>query len=130
MLKFFTHSPLRQTQHELRRSVELAFTLARAHGKNVVLTPTQSRERGQLSLRLPKTVRWGKPTHIPLPKEMSGTGWNEAKPRSITVTPQRKATANVWFLNDGCGALCMKLSLLGEVEMLRYRSLIKRWVRI
>jgi hypothetical protein len=42
--------------------------------------------------------------------------------------PQRRASANVWFLHHGRQALCLRLDLSGAVELLRYRPLLGTWV--
>jgi hypothetical protein len=120
-------TPLSSVQRELRRSIDLAFKLANARNQTITLSPSKKRRQGQLNVELPNLVRWGKPEHIPLPESLKGSAWAKAKPRAITVTPQRTATANVWFLNDGRGALCLRLSIQGQVELMRYNRLLRRW---
>jgi len=120
--------PLRAAQDELRRSLHLAFNLATTHGRAVVLEPCRAATEGRISLRLPEGVCWGRPSAIPLPPSLTGSGWRGGRPRPITVMPQRRASANVWFLHHGREALCLRLGLSGTVELLRYRPLLGTWV--
>jgi len=120
--------PLRAAQAELRRSLHLAFRLAALHRRAVVLEPLQQATEGCVALRLPEGVRWGRPLNIPLPPSLEDSGWRDGRPRPITVMPQRRASANVWFLHHGRQALCLRLDLSGAVELLRYRPLLRAWV--
>lgn len=120
-------APLRAAQTELRRSLHLAFRLATLHRRVVVLEPFQQATEGCLALRLPEGVRWGRPLSIPLPPSLADSGWQDGRPRPITVMPQRRASANVWFLHHGRQALCLRLDLSGAVELLRYRPLLRAW---
>ncbi len=120
--------PLRAAQAELRRSLHLAFRLASLHRRAVVLEPFQQATEGRLALRLPAGVRWGRPAATPLPPSLADSGWQDGRPRPITVMPQRRASANVWFLHHGRQALCLRLDLSGAVELLRYRPLLRAWV--
>jgi len=120
--------PLRAAQAELLRSLHLAFRLATLHQRAVVLEPFQQAIEGRIALRLPAGVRWGRPSAIPLPPSLADSGWGDGHPRSITVMPQRRASANVWFLHHGRQALCLRLDLSGAVELLRYRPLLRAWV--
>jgi hypothetical protein len=120
-------APLRAAQAELRRSLQLAFRLASLHRRAVVLEPFQQAAEGSLALRLPTGVRWGRPLSIPLPPSLEDSGWRDGHPRPITVMPQRRASANVWFLHHGRQALCLRLDLSGAVELLRYRPLLRAW---
>jgi hypothetical protein len=119
--------PLRAAQAELRRSLHLAFRLAALHRRAVVLEPFQAAAEGCLALRLPTGVRWGRPVAVPLPPSLEDSGWQDGRPRPITVMPQRRASANVWFLHHGRQALCLRLELSGAVELLRYRPLLRAW---
>ena len=120
--------PLRAAQAELRRSLHLAFRLASTHHRTVVLEPCREATEGRISVRLPAGVQWGRPAAIPLPPSLAGSGWRGDRPRPITVMPQRRASANVWFLHHGREALCLRLDLSGAVELLRYRPLLGTWV--
>jgi hypothetical protein len=120
-------APLRAAQAELRRSLHLAFRLASVHRRTVVLEPFQQATEGSLALRLPEGVRWGRPLSIPLPPSLADSGWRDGRPRPITILPQRRASANVWFLHHGRQALCLRLDLSGAVELLRYRPLLRAW---
>ena len=120
-------APLRAAQAELHRSLQLAFRLASLHRRAVVLEPFQQAAEGCLALRLPEGVRWGRPLSIPLPPSLADSGWRDGRPRPITVMPQRRASANVWFLHHGRQALCLRLDLSGAVELLRYRPLLRAW---
>jgi hypothetical protein len=119
--------PLRRARRELQRNLHLAFRLASAHQRPVVLEPGFSCDKGCLSLHLPEGVRWGRPATVPLPPSLADSGWRGGKPRPITVMPQRRATANVWFLHHGREALCLRLGLSGTVEILRYRPVLRTW---
>jgi hypothetical protein len=119
--------PLRAAQAELRRSLHLAFRLASTHHRAVVLEPCREATEGRISVRLPEGVQWGRPAAIPLPPSLAGSGWRGDRPRPITVMPQRRASANVWFLHHGREALCLRLDLSGSVELLRYRPLLGAW---
>jgi len=120
--------PLRAAQAELRRSLHLAFRLAATHRRAVVLEPCRRAMEGSVAVRLPDGVRWGRPKTVPLPPSLSGSGWRGGRPRPITVMPERRAAANVWFLHHGREALCLRLDLHGSIELLRYRPLLGAWV--
>lgn len=120
--------PLRAAQAELRRSLHLAFRLAATHHRTVVLEPCREATEGRISVRLPEGVQWGRPAATPLPPSLADSGWRGDCPRPITVMPQRRAAANVWFLHHGREALCLRLDLGGTVELLRYRPLLGTWV--
>lgn len=119
--------PLRAAQAELRRSLHLAFRLASTHRRAVVLEPGRKGAEGRISVRLPEGVQWGRPAAIPLPPSLAGSGWRGGRPQPITVMPQHRASANVWFLHHGREALCLRLELSGSVELLRYRPLLGAW---
>lgn len=120
--------PLRAAQAELHRSLHLAFRLASLHRRAVVLEPFHLAAEGRIAMHLPEGVRWGRPTAIPLPPSLADSGWRDGRPRPITVMPQRRASANVWFLHHGRQALCLRLDLSGAVELLRYRPILGAWV--
>jgi hypothetical protein len=121
--------PLRAAQAELRRSLHLAFRLAATHHRTVVLDPGRQAREGHLAVQLPEGVRWGRPSAIPLPPVLADSGWRSGRPRPITVMPQQRAAANVWFLHHGRQALCLRLDLSGAVELLRYRPIFRAWTR-
>ena len=121
--------PLRAARNELCRGLHLAFRLAATHRRTVVLEPCMEATEGRISVRLPKGVHWGRPVDVPLPPSLADSGWRGGRPRPITVTPQRRAAANVWFLHHGREALCLRLELSGTVELLRYRPLSGAWTR-
>ncbi len=120
-------------QDELRGSLDQAFAMARNHGCNITLSMKDEGRMDVLPVRLPRSVKWGKPAGIPLPpgvqppKKAATDG--ESLP-SITVTPRRTATAALWFVNDGSDALCMRLNGHGHVLMYRWRSGLSRWVKV
>lgn len=121
--------PLRAARTELQRNLRLAFRLATIHDRAVVIEPIRGAMEGRLSLRLPEGVRWGRPQEIPLPPDLAGSGWGAGQLHPLTVMPRRRAAANVWFLHDDRQALCLRLGLLGSVELLRYRPLLRAWTR-
>jgi hypothetical protein len=120
-------APLRAARRELKARLHLAFRLASLHHRVVVLEPGAKSGRGLVSLQLPQEVAWGCPPAIPLPPNLEGSGWDRDCPRPITVMPEHRATANVWFLHHGREALCLCLGLKGTVELLRYRPLLGAW---
>lgn len=120
--------------HEIRGSLEQAFSLARARGSNVTVALGQASGAGEhLPVQLSRRIKWGKPAQIPLPPGMDApkaadrTG--EAHP-ILTVTPRHTALASTWFLNDGREALCMRLSGQGKLQVLRWRQDRRKWVRV
>ena len=119
--------PLQAARKELHRSLHLAFRLAAAHRRVVVLEPCREACRGAITVHLPEGVHWGCPESVPLPPDLAETGWQGELPRPIAVTPQRRAMANVWFLHHGREALCLRLGLSGSVELLRYRPFLGAW---
>lgn len=122
-------SDLRETARELRRTLETGFRLAERTGSFVVIEPEPRRGRGRLAPLLPKSFAWGKPARVPLPPRTLDVRWVEA-PRSFTLTPWRTATAGMWFLRDGSRALCVSLSAKGDVKVLRFRPLLRRWTEV
>ena len=121
-------SPLRAARAELDRSLHLAFRLASIHHRAVVLEPYRPATEGRISVKLTEGVRWGRPAAVPLPPNLIDSGWRGGRPRPITVMPQRRASANVWFLHHGRETLCLCLDLSGSVELLCYRPLLGAWV--
>jgi hypothetical protein len=119
--------PLKAARAELRRSLHLAFRLASTHHRTVILEPSRKAMEGHVSVKLPDGVRWGRPAAIPLPPSLADSGWRGGRPRPITVMPERRASANVWFLHHGREALCLRLGLTGSIELLRYRPLLRAW---
>lgn len=128
LLPGFLSPALRQASRELRTQLELAFRLATLHRRPVVLEPSRRAGSGQVAVRLPRGVRWGCPATIPLPPRLAATGWATGRPRPITVTPERRAAANVWFVHHGRQALCLCLELGGGVVIFRYRPLLGTWI--
>lgn len=124
----FPSRPLRAARRELRHRLELAFSLADTHARLVRLEPARPATGGQVSLRLPREVHWGRPSSVPLPPGLADSGWRGGRPRPITVMPRRRAAANVWFLHHGREALCLRLDLQGQVELLRYRPFLRTWI--
>jgi hypothetical protein len=120
--------PLQAARAELRRSLHLAFQLASSHRRTVVVEPYRQAAEGHVAVKLPEGVHWGRPATIPLPPSLADSGWRGGRPRPITVMPQRRASANVWFLHHGREALCLRLNLSGSVELMRYRPLLRAWV--
>ncbi len=121
-------------QQDLPAAVMQAQHLARARGRNVIVAIGKP-ELGPdiLPVNIPARVKWGKPSHVPLPKGMAtpvtaGTT-GEAHAR-ITITPRHTATAAAWFLHDGTDALCMRLSGTGHLQLLRWRNSSKTWTRV
>ncbi len=119
--------PLQVARAELGRSLHLAFRLASLHHRTVVLEPSRRAAEGQIAVRLPEGVSWGRPATIPLPPSLEDSGWLGGDPHPITVMPERRASANVWFLHHGREALCLRLDLSGSVELLRYRPRLGAW---
>lgn len=127
-------------QQEIHGSLEQAFSLARAQGSNVTVafgqaTPSgrqPSSTGGQLLVPFGRKVKWGKPSHIPLPPGMDTpkvatlTGQAHA---TVTVTPRRTVEASTWFVNDGEDALCVRLNDHGRIQVLRWRRSQSRWMR-
>jgi len=120
--------PLRAARAELSRGLHLAFQLASIHHRVVVVEPFRRAAKGRISVHLPEGVCWGRPAAVPLPPDLLGSGWKGGRPRPITVMPQYRASANVWFLHHGRETLCLHLHGSGTVELLRYRPLLGAWV--
>lgn len=117
-------------QAEAHGALHQAFSLARARGRNVVVALGDPPAPGILTLGLPHRIAWGKPASIPAPPGMhapkvAGSS-GMAHPR-ITVTPRHTATASAWFLNDGQGALCLRVSGLGHIQILRWCGEPRAW---
>jgi hypothetical protein len=120
--------------HEIRGSLDQAFILARARGRNVTVALGRASGAGEhLPVELSRKVKWGKPDHIPLPPGMTmpkvAAQSGEAH-AILTVTPRHTALASTWFLNDGREALCMRLSGKGQLQVLRWKRELKAWTRV
>ncbi|WP_257306696.1 pilus assembly FimT family protein [Geothrix campi] len=120
--------------HEIRGSLEQAFSLARARGTNVSVALGQASGAGEhLQVQFSRRVKWGKPANIPLPPGMDepsvATRTGEAHP-ILTVTPRHTALASTWFLNDGREALCMRLSGQGRLQVLWWHRDRQKWMRV
>jgi Tfp pilus assembly protein FimT len=125
---------LTSAHQEITGSLYQAFTLARARGTDVKVALGKATGAGEhLAVELGRKVKWGKPDNIPLPPDMDmpvvATKTGEAHP-IITVTPRHTTLASVWFLNDGQEALCMRLSGVGHLQVLRWRRDLKKWTRV
>ena len=125
---------LTAAHQEISGSLAQAFTLARARGSNVTVAFGEaSGTGGNVVVPFGRRVKWGKPAHIPLPTGMDMpvvatlTGQAHAK---VTVTPRHTAEASTWFLNDGQGALCVRLSDHGRLQFLRWRRDLSTWTRV
>jgi hypothetical protein len=136
------HAGLAAAQGELRASVEQAFLLARARGTVVVVALSGHsagcaglHPRGEHGvvppLTLPRGVRWGIPDPSVPPPPGAGdtlqahrTGQAHA---CITVTPDRSAEANAWYLSDGEDAVYLGLSDRGRITLLRWRHHLRQW---
>jgi hypothetical protein len=138
------HAGLAAAQGELRASVEQAFLLARARGTAVVvglrghsadcagLHP--GGEYGAVPpLTLPRGVRWGiADPSVPLPPGAEATLQANRTGQAhlcITVTPDRTAEGNAWYLSDGEDAVYLGLSGLGRITLLRWRHHLGQWRR-
>lgn len=126
-------APLQAAHQELHRSLRLAFSLATVHRRPVCVAPVlgaaQAGPAMHLPLRLPDGVHWGRPESVPLPPDLLDSGWRSGQPRPLTILPDRRAASNVWFLHHGRETLCLRLGLVGQVEILRYRPLLGGWMR-
>jgi hypothetical protein len=101
--------------------------VAATHGRAVTLTPGPSATPGEIPLRIPPEVGWGRPESVPLPPALQDSGWVAGTPRPIVVMPGGRALASVWFLHHGGEALCLRLNLSGSLELLRYRPGLRAW---
>ena len=138
------HAGLGVVQAELRAAVEQAFLQARAEGRSVLValeghTPAcrarhPAAPSGELPpLILPRRVRWGLPPAVPLPPDAEASPETQRSGRAqacITVTPERTAVANAWYLTDGQDAVYLGLSGHGRITLLRWRQHLGRWGRI
>jgi len=125
---------LSAAHHEIRGSLDQAFILARARGRNVTVALGRATGAGEhLPVELSRKVKWGKPAHIPLPPgmDMPKVAAQSGEAHAIlTVTPRHTALASTWFLNDGREALCMRLSGKGQLQVLRWKRELKAWARV
>lgn len=122
-------SDLRAAAREIQQTLETGFRLAERTGAFVIVEPEPRRGRGRIAPLLPRSFAWGKPPRVPLPPRTLDIRWAEA-PRSFTLTPWRTATAGMWFLREGSRALCVSLSAKGDVKVLRFRPLLRRWTEV
>ncbi len=117
---------------EIQGSLDEAFAQARASGSPVEVSATATRGLGHLPVNLPRSIHWGLPSGIPLPPNMDPTtraATSGEAHAAITVTPRHTATATVWFLNDGCDALCVRVNGHGRTTLLRWRASRHHWGR-
>jgi prepilin-type N-terminal cleavage/methylation domain-containing protein len=128
----FGNQDLDAVQVDLQGGLYQAFHLARARGTNVVVALGNENAPDVIPVKLVGKVKWGKPSHIPMPPGMEPTktaeSTGQAHPR-ITVTPRHTATATTWFVNNGKEAVCMRLSGHGRIHLLRWRQARKTWTR-
>ena len=118
---------------ELKGALDQAGLLARARG--VPVRVALGGPGGEVApVVLPRGVRWGLPRGaVAMPPGMEDpvrvhlTG--QAHP-VISVTPWGTATASAWFVTDGQDALCLRLSGLGRLQILRWRQARQTWVRL
>jgi hypothetical protein len=112
-------------EQELKRSIHLAFRLARQTGRLVSLALQPGPRR--LVPRLEKNLAFGVPDGVPLPQGTLDPRW-AASPRQLTVSPWHTATEGMWFLQDEIGSLCMHLTAKGNVRFLRFQTASQSWV--
>lgn len=126
----FGNQELTTIQCEFQASLQQAFLLAHDQGRDVIVALGNPAAPGILPVRMPPHVKWGKPDDVPMPpgmaptKKAAATGQAHAR---ITVTPRRTATASAWFVNDGKDVVCMRVSGLGHIQVLRWRKRMKKW---
>lgn len=131
------HVGLQAVCVDLKGALDHAKHLARAKGESVILTlgdkeglPKVSQD--VLLLSLPRGVKWGKPSHIPLPAGMDDVQVADAKGAShtsITMSPRCTCTAAVWFFHNDSGALCVRLNGQGRLQSLRYNPRQRAWFK-
>jgi len=124
---------LATVQADLAAVISEAKHLARARGSNVTVALGSASQFSDVPpLILPSKVKWGKPSHVPMPPGMADTivaaTTGESHPK-ITITPRYTSTAAAWFLNDGRDVLCMRLSGQGRCQILRWHSDKGTWKR-
>lgn len=122
---------LATVQSELSGALHQARHLARARGCPVRVSLGQpDAEADVLGLRLPRQVRWGKPSRVPLPKGMADpvradeTGQAHG---TITFSSRGTATATTWFLSQGEDVLCVRMNGQARWRMLRWRPALGAW---
>ena len=126
------HQDLSAAQVELKANVQQAMSLARARGSQVTVGFRIPAGPDVLPVKVSNRICWGKPAHIPLPKGMAdpvkadSTGESHTR---IVVSPRNTMTASCYFVNDGKEAVCLRLSGLGHLQVLRWKADAKRWVR-
>ncbi|MBK8727731.1 MAG: hypothetical protein IPL96_17250 [Holophagaceae bacterium] len=122
-------SDARATALEIRQTLDTAFRLAARTNGFVTVEPEPRRGKGRIAPLIPKTLAWGKPARVPLPPRTLDARWAEA-PKTFTLTPWHTATEGMWFLHAGSRALCVRISAKGEVKVLRFRPLLRRWTEV
>lgn len=131
------HVGLQSVCVDLKGALDQAKHLARAKGESVVLALGDRDELPQnasdvLVLSLPRGVKWGKPSHIPLPSGMDDVqvaDANGASHPSITISPRCTCTAAVWFFHNDSGALCIRLNGQGRLQSFRYKPQQAAWFK-
>lgn len=126
----FGSQELTTVQFEFQASLQQAFLLAHAQGRNVIVALGNPNEPGILPVRIPARVKWGKPDGVPMPPGMAPTkraGETGLAHARITVTPRHTATASAWFVNDGRDVVCMRVSGRGHIQVLRWRKSTRKW---
>lgn len=126
------HQDLTAAQSELKANVEQAMSLARAKGSPVTVGFRIPAGPDVFPVRVSSRIHWGKPAHIPLPKGMADPVKADTSGEShtrIVISPKHTATASCYFVNDGKEAVCLRLSGLGHLQVLRWKADAKRWVR-
>lgn len=123
---------LSAAQAELKATVQQATMLARAKGSQVTVGFRIPAGPDVFPVKVSRRIQWGKPAHIPLPKGMADpvkadtTGESHSK---IVISPRQTATASCYFVNDGKEAVCLRISGLGHLQVLRWKADQKRWIR-
>lgn len=126
------HQDLTAAQVELKSTVQQAIFLARAKGSQVTVGFRTPAGPDVFPVKVSPRIHWGKPAHIPLPKGMADpvkadtTGESHTR---IVISPRMTATASCYFVNDGVEAICMRISGQGHLQVLRWKTDQKRWVR-
>jgi hypothetical protein len=124
---------LTAAQFELKAALEQARHLAHWRGTPVKVGVRVPASPDIIPVQVSRRLKWGKPGHIPLPPGMAkpavATLTGEAH-GTITVSPRHTATASAWFIHDGREAVCMRLSGLGHLQVLRWRSERRVWERV
>ncbi len=121
-------------QFELDAVLHQARHLARSRGSSVAVT--LGRPEGSvdgLGVRLPRSVHWGKPAHVPLPKGMADPRWADQTGQAhacVTFGPRGTATATSWFLSQGDETLCVRMNGQARWRMFRWRPALGLWQEV